>query len=77
MLHVIFILLGVVLLGVGTYTDFRWREVPDWVNYGVLFSAGLLRITFAVVEQNIDFIISGLLCLCFTWASGVVVMRRL
>ncbi len=33
----VFLLVALFVLVLGSYTDFRTREVPDWVNYGLIF----------------------------------------
>lgn len=37
---------------VGSITDLRKREVPDWLNYGLLASAAALRVLFALTLQS-------------------------
>lgn len=36
----LFIVLALAVLAIGSYTDIKTKEVPDWVNYGLIF-AGL------------------------------------
>ena len=39
----VLVLLTFVALFVGIYTDLKWREVPDWLNYGLLATAFFFR----------------------------------
>ncbi|MBW2972322.1 A24 family peptidase [Candidatus Woesearchaeota archaeon] len=57
---ILFLIVLVALL-IGSYTDFRVREVPDWLNYGLIFVGFGLRIIFSLVYHDADFIIHGLL----------------
>jgi Flp pilus assembly protein protease CpaA len=55
------LLWAAVLLAVGAYTDIRWREVPDWLNFAAL-AAGLgTRLIFTAVTGDWSIIIAGLL----------------
>jgi Flp pilus assembly protein protease CpaA len=46
---------------IGTYTDLKVREVPDWLNYGLVFVGFGLRLIFSVVYHDAGFIIEGLI----------------
>jgi len=43
---------------VASYSDLRWREVPDWLSYGLIFSALAVRGIFSFTE-GWEIIISG------------------
>ena len=43
----ILISLALVFLVVASYTDLKKREVPDWLNYGLIFSGLGLRFIFS------------------------------
>ena len=52
--------LSLIVLLIGSITDLKTREVPDWVNYG-LISAGIgLNLLFTVIYQTPSFIINSL-----------------
>jgi len=57
------IVLTVCLAGliVGTYTDLRTREVPDWINYGLIFSGFGIALINAIFFWNAGFIIESLI----------------
>ncbi|MBI4738466.1 prepilin peptidase [Candidatus Woesearchaeota archaeon] len=46
---------------VGTYTDFKIREVPDWINYALIMTGFGLRLIFSVINQDWSYIIAGVL----------------
>ena len=62
------IIFGVCLFGllVGSYTDLKTREVPDWVNYGLIFTGLGLNLIFSVVYNDYRYIMySGIGLLLF------------
>jgi len=57
----IFLLVALAVLVLGSYTDFRTREVPDWVNYGLIFTGvGLHGILSAVSWNWLPILSSGI-----------------
>ena len=57
------ILLFIAFLGmlVGSFTDIKTREVPDWINYSLIFMGLGLRLIFSVAFWNYNFIVEGLI----------------
>ncbi|MBI1935655.1 prepilin peptidase [Candidatus Woesearchaeota archaeon] len=47
-------------LFVGSITDLKTREVPDWINYGLVASGLGLNLLFSAVYSNSDFIINSI-----------------
>jgi Flp pilus assembly protein protease CpaA len=45
----IFLIIALVVLVLGSYTDFKTREVPDWVNYGLIFTGVGLHLLLSAV----------------------------
>lgn len=59
-LYIIYaVVLGALILG--TYTDFKIREVPDWVSYGMILTGLGLRSIFSLAYWNWHFIVEGLI----------------
>jgi len=58
-----YILYSVAFLGllVGSYTDLKTREVPDWISYGLIFSGLGLRLIFSLTEFNWSIFFEGLI----------------
>jgi len=55
------ILISLLGLIVGSYTDLRTREVPDWINYGLMFSGFGIALLMSTIERNIMYLVySGL-----------------
>jgi Flp pilus assembly protein protease CpaA len=55
-----------VVILVASYSDLRWREVPDWLSYGLIFSALAVRGIFSFIE-GWEVILAGALgfVICF------------
>ncbi len=54
-------LIALIVLIIGSYTDFKTREVPDWINYGLIIIGVLLNIIFSLLYQQWSFIINSIL----------------
>lgn len=59
------------VLILGSLTDFKTREVPDFLNYGLIFTGIMLNLIFSLVYQTPAFILGSLLGLgiffCIAW----------
>ncbi len=57
------IVLSVCLAGliIGTYTDLRTREVPDWVNYGLIFCGFGIAAINSVIFWSTRFMLESIL----------------
>ena len=47
------------LLVVGTYTDLRWREVPDWLNFAAIAAGAGTRIIASVATGDWSYSLIG------------------
>jgi len=56
---IIYIVSFVALL-ISSITDLKTREVPDWLNYGLVISGVGLSLLFSVVHSNPSFIINSI-----------------
>ncbi len=52
--------LSFLVLLIGSITDLKTREVPDWLNYGLIISGIALNGIFSLVYSNHSFILSSL-----------------
>src|SRR3989338_1524514 len=50
-----------VVLLIGSFTDLRTREVPDWLNYGLVISGVGLNLLFSAVYSTPYFIINSII----------------
>jgi len=54
-------LIVLVALIIASYTDFKIREVPDWLNYGLIFTGAAIRIILTIVYHDWNYLIEGAL----------------
>lgn len=63
---------GFLLLAIGSYTDVRTREVPDWVSHGFIYLGFALNIILSIIYKELYFIVYSILgfalCLALGWA---------
>lgn len=53
--------LSFIALFIGSITDLKTREVPDWVNYGLIFSGLGLNLLFSIIYSSSYFIINSII----------------
>ncbi len=63
------IIICLIALITGMITDFKTREVPDWLNFGLIFSGIGINLIATIVYSNWSFIINSIAGL----ALGVVI----
>ncbi|MBW3015688.1 A24 family peptidase [Candidatus Woesearchaeota archaeon] len=56
---IIYFIVGIALF-IASYTDLKTREVPDWLNYGLIFSGIGLRAVFSISSLDSGYLINGL-----------------
>ena len=59
MLDVLIIIVTLFALLIASYTDLKTREVPDWLNYGLIFSAFGIRTIFSF-ELGWEILVAGI-----------------
>ncbi len=64
--------LSLIALFIGSLTDLKTREVPDWLNYALIISGAALNLLFSVIYSTYSFIISSMIglaaFLCIAYA---------
>ena len=68
--NIILLTMAAIALAAGTYSDIRTREVPDWINYGLIISGLGIRLIYALFTQDITIFSQGLLGLGIGVALG-------
>ena len=48
------------VLLIGSVTDLKTREVPDWINYGFILSGLGMNLLFSAIYSNIYFLLSSI-----------------
>jgi len=54
-------ILTFLVLLIGSYTDIRTREVPDWVNFGFIGAGFGINLLFSVIYWKINFIVASII----------------
>jgi len=57
----IFLAIVFIILAIGSYTDLKTREVPDWVSYSGIIAGLGLRLLWSAAEWNPEYILNGIL----------------
>jgi Flp pilus assembly protein protease CpaA len=52
--------LAFLVLLIGSYTDLRTREVPDWVNIGLIGSGIGINLLFSIIFLDLNFILASI-----------------
>ena len=61
-----------VTLLIASYTDLKTREVPDWLNYSLMFAAVGLRLIFSLYYDNWAYFFEGIFGLGALVAVGLL-----
>ena len=64
--------LSFLALFIGTITDLKTREVPDWLNYGLVISGIGLNLLFSVIYLNSYFIINSIVGLAIFFGIAYI-----
>ena len=64
--------LSFIALLIGSITDLKTREVPDWLNYGLVFSGLGLNFLFSIIYSNSSFIINSLIGLAIFFGIAYI-----
>ncbi len=69
-IDIILLTLAFVALVIGTITDLKTREVPDWLSFSLIFSGIGLRLLYSVMTFDWMYLIEGILGLLVFVAFG-------
>lgn len=78
MIDVVLYIIAAITLLIGSYTDFKKREVPDWASYSLIISALGIRLLYSLFTRNASFIIDGIagFILLFAIANLLYYLRQ-
>ena len=69
----LFIITALIALIIASYTDITTREVPDWINYGLIIFGLGARLIYSLVTFEWSYILNGLLGFgCFLVVSLIM-----
>jgi len=68
------IVLAVCMAGliIGSYTDLRTREVPDWINYALVFAGFGIALIYTIVEWSATMLLQSVLGFVFFFTIAAV-----
>jgi Flp pilus assembly protein protease CpaA len=61
MINIILFSIVLTALIIGTITDIKTREVPDWVNFGIIFTGIGIRALYSAITFDWMFLVYGLI----------------
>ena len=64
--------ISLIALFIGSVTDLRTREVPDWINYGLIISGVGLNLLFSIIYSTYYFIINSVIGLAVFFGLAYV-----
>ena len=59
-INILLLSIAFIALIIGTITDIKTREVPDWINYSLIFSGIGLRALYSSITLDWSFLIQGI-----------------
>lgn len=59
-------------LVIGSITDLKTREVPDWVNYGLMLSGLGLNLIFSIIYSTPSFIVNSIIGLAIFFGIAYI-----
>ncbi|MBI2545875.1 prepilin peptidase [Candidatus Woesearchaeota archaeon] len=65
-------LIALIALLIASYTDLKTREVPDWLNYSLIFAGLGLRLVFSLYYENWWHFLEGIAGLILLVAVGLL-----
>ena len=61
-----------IALLIGSITDLKTREVPDWVNYGLVISGVCLNLLFSAIYSDLSFMMNSLVGLAIFFGIAYI-----
>jgi len=53
--------IGFLVLLIGSYTDIKTREVPDWINFGLIGTGFGINLLFSIIYWKTNFILASII----------------
>ncbi|MBT4539901.1 prepilin peptidase [Candidatus Woesearchaeota archaeon] len=69
-MNTIIFTIGLIALLIGSFTDLKKREVPDWVNFGLMFIGIGVSLLFSIISGNYFIILGSIIGLTLMYALG-------
>ncbi len=75
MINTMLVILALFALAVGSATDIKKREVPDWISYGLIFSALGVRLLYSLFTKQPTTVLNGVFGFVIFWVIANVLYR--
>jgi Flp pilus assembly protein protease CpaA len=72
MLNIGFFIIAIIFIIIGSITDMRTREVPDWLNYAFIFTAFAANLIYSVILNNYSFVLNSLVGFVFGFLLALI-----
>ena len=72
MMYEILLTITFIALLIGSMTDIRTREVPDWLNYSLIFLGLGLRTTYSTITNDWNFLLEGIIGLAAFFTLAMI-----
>jgi len=59
MIYLILLVIAAIILIIGTITDIKKREVPDWISFAAIFAGIGIRLLYSAVTFDWMFVLYG------------------
>lgn len=64
---------GLFFLIIGSYSDCKKKEVDNYIPYSMIGLGLILRLYFSIIDNNYDYIITGLLTTIIFFGLGAII----
>jgi Flp pilus assembly protein protease CpaA len=71
-IDILLLFVGITGLIIGTYTDIRWREVPDFLSYILIILAIFLRLIYSITTSDWYFLLYGIIGMIIGFGIGII-----
>lgn len=71
-MNAIVFIIGLAALLIGSFTDLKKREVPDWLNYGLIFTGIGVSLLLSIIYSNFWFLINSIIGLGIMFLLGSI-----
>ncbi|MBI4453701.1 prepilin peptidase [Candidatus Woesearchaeota archaeon] len=71
-MNILIFLIGLAALLIGSFTDLKKREVPDWLNYGLMFTGIGVSLLFSVIYWDFWILLSSIIGLAAMFVLGSI-----
>ncbi len=71
----ILLVLAFIAVGIAVKTDLKTREVPDWISYGLVASAAVIRLMYAVLTTTWSYVYYAVIGFLAMYLLGMLMFK--